>query len=140
MKSWNTRYFVLRPGDLSYFKVQCTIFISLPSVDYGTLFLSRLLVSHHLRQGKDQAQHGEVPLNTFFLKDATIVEAPFSKYGKSCVFEIQFSTSSDNKGRTLVLEAESDADRVEWMNHLHTHLQTVSDRSRSCLCFLSISA
>jgi len=100
VKSWKTRYFVLRPGDLSYFK------------------------------GKDQAQHGEVPLNTFFLKDATIVEVPFSKHNKSCVFEIQFSTSTGNKDRTLVLEAESEADRAEWVKDLTSHLDTVSDHSR----------
>jgi len=134
VKSWKSRYFVLRPGDLSYFKVQA--FITLPTVDCAMLVFPLRLVSHQLYQGKDQAQHGEVPLNTFLLKDATLVEAPFSKYGKSCVFEIQFSASSENKGRTLVLEAESDADRVEWMNHLTTHLQTVSDRSRSCIWLL----
>lgn len=84
-------------------------------------------------QGKDQAQHGEVPLNTFFLKDATIVEVPFSKHNKSCVFEIQFSTTTGNKDRTLVLEAESEADRAEWVKDLTSHLDTVSDHSRLLL-------
>ncbi len=91
--------------------------------------------SYRLFQGKDQAQHGEVPLNTFFLKDATIVEVPFSKHNKSCVFEIQFSTSSGNKDRTLVLEAESEADREEWVKDLTSHLDTVSDNSRFRLRF-----
>jgi hypothetical protein len=85
-------------------------------------------------QGKDQAHHGEVPLNTFFLKDATIVEVPFSKHNKSCVFEIQFNTSSGNKDRTLVLEAESEADRTDWVEKLTAHLDTVSDHSRCCEC------
>jgi hypothetical protein len=83
-----------------------------------------------LHQDKEQAQHGEVPLNTFLLKDATIVEVPYSKHSKSCVFEIQFSASSGKKGRTLVLEATSEADRAEWVQDLTTHLDTVSDHSR----------
>jgi hypothetical protein len=92
------------------------------------------LFSSHIYQGKDQAHHGEVPLNTFFLKDATIVEVPFSKHNKSCVFEIQFNTSSGNKDRTLVLEAESEADRTDWVEKLTAHLDTVSDHSRCCEC------
>jgi hypothetical protein len=81
-------------------------------------------------QSKDHALHGEVPLNTFFLKDATIEVVPFSKYDKSCVFEIEFSTVSGNAHRTLVLEAESELDRSEWVDALSSHLDTESDRSR----------
>ena len=81
-------------------------------------------------QSKDEALHGEVPLNTFFLKDATIEIVPFHKHDKSCVFEIEFEASSGNKNRTLVLEAESEADRTDWVDALISHLQTVSDHSR----------
>jgi hypothetical protein len=70
------------------------------------------------------------------LKDATIVEVPFSKHNKSCVFEIQFNTSAGNKDRTLVLEAESEADRSDWVEKLTAHLDTVSDHSRFLLRFL----
>ena len=133
MKSWKTRYFVLRPGDLSYFKVlNRHLFLTFCPMNVSQLHSSRpFLICVH--QGKDQAQHGEVPLNTFFLKDATIVEVPFSKHNKSCVFEIQFSTSTGNKDRTLVLEAESEADRAEWVKDLTSHLDTVSDHSRLLL-------
>jgi hypothetical protein len=88
-------------------------------------------------QSKDVALHGEVPLNTFFLRDATIEIVPFSKHVKSCVFEIQFSTSSGNKNRTLVLEAQSETDRQEWVDALISHLDTDSDRSRSSSAFFS---
>jgi hypothetical protein len=74
--------------------------------------------------------HGAVPLNTFFLKDATIEIVPFSKHDKSCVFEIRFSTSAGNKNRTLVLESGSESDRTEWVDALISHLDTDSDRSR----------
>ncbi len=88
-------------------------------------------------QSKDQALHGDVPLNTFYLKDATIEIVPYSKHNKSCVFEIQFNASSGNKDRTLVLEAESETDAREWVDSLSSHLDQDSDRSRccmSCLC------
>lgn len=139
MKSWKTRYFVLRPGDLSYFHVPICIIPSLV-VFRSKLFQMRSFIlsfSFLMRpiQSKDEALHGEVPLNTFFLRDATIEIVPFSKHVKSCVFEIQFSTSSGNKNRTLVLEAESETDRQEWVDALISHLDTDSDRSRSSSAF-----
>ena len=97
-----------------------------------TYFLTR----NH--QSKDQALHGDVPLNTFYLKDATIEIVPYSKYNKSCVFEIQFSASSGNKHRTLVLEAESETDAREWVDSLSSHLDKDSDRSRCCICFICV--
>lgn len=141
MKSWKTRYFVLRPGDLSYFHVPICIIPSLV-VFRSKLFQMRSFIlsfSFLMRpiQSKDEALHGEVPLNTFFLRDATIEIVPFSKHVKSCVFEIQFSTSSGNKNRTLVLEAQSETDRQEWVDALISHLDTDSDRSRSSSAFFS---
>lgn len=85
-------------------------------------------------QSKDNALHGDVPLNTFYLKDATIEIVPFSKYDRSCVFEIQFNASSGNKHRTLVLEAESETDAREWVDSLSSHLDKDSDKSRCCIC------
>lgn len=97
---------------------------------YSFLFIISFFVLTFNCQSKDEALHGEVPLNTFFLKDATIEIVPFSKHNKSCVFEIEFNASSGNKHRTLVLEAESEADRTEWVDALISHLRTVSDHSR----------
>ncbi len=129
VKSWKTRYFVLRSGDLSYFKVP-NFNCHLNFVIHICRFIFSLIILTPYYQNKDHALHGEVPLNTFFLKDATIEVVPFSKHDKSCVFEIQFSTSSGNKNRTLVLESQSEADRTEWVDALISHLDTDSDHSR----------
>lgn len=94
------RFFVLRPGDLSYFET------------------------------KDDALHGETPLNIFYLKGTTIDKAPYSKYGKSCVIECSFSASSGNSIRTLVMEAADDEECNEWVQALNSHREVESDRSR----------
>jgi hypothetical protein len=100
VKSWKMRFFVLRPGDLSYFET------------------------------KDDALHGETPLNIYYLKGATIEKVPYSKHNKSCVIEITFAASSGNSARSLLMEAADDAECDEWVQALNSHRDTDSDRSR----------
>ena len=85
VKNWKMRFFVLRPGDLSYFET------------------------------KDDALHGETPLNIFYLRGAVIEKAPYSKYNKSCAIEINFAASSGNSDRMLILEASDDAECDDWV-------------------------
>ena len=65
VKNWKMRFFVLRPGDLSYFKT------------------------------KDDALHGETPLNIFYLKASTVEKVAYSKHSKSCVIEISFAGAAE---------------------------------------------
>jgi hypothetical protein len=87
VKSWKMRFFVLRPGDLSYFET------------------------------KDDALHGETPLNIFYLKGSSIEKAAYSKYNKSCVIEIIFAATSGSS-RNLILEAADDAECDDWVQAL----------------------
>jgi hypothetical protein len=84
VKNWKMRFFVLRPGDLSYFET------------------------------KDDALHGETPLNIFYLKGASIEKAPYSKYNKSCVIECNFAASVGNSTRVLIMEAADEEECDEW--------------------------
>jgi hypothetical protein len=98
VKNWKMRFFVLRPGDLSYFET------------------------------KDDALHGETPINIFYLKGATIEKAPYSKYSKSCVIECSFAPSSGNSARLLIMEASDDEECDEWVRALNSHRDVESDR------------
>jgi hypothetical protein len=97
VKNWKMRFFVLRPGDLSYFET------------------------------KDDALHGETPLNIFYLRGAVIEKAPYSKYNKSCAIEINFAASSGNSDRMLILEASDDAECDDWVQVMRGSLLLLCD-------------
>jgi hypothetical protein len=109
VKNWKMRFFVLRPGDLSYFET------------------------------KDDALHGETPLNIFYLRGAVIEKAPYSKYNKSCAIEINFAASSGNSDRALILEASDDAECDEWVQVTRCScsllLLTLTPASHAHSCF-----
>jgi len=104
-KNWKCRYFVLRPGDLSYFS------------------------SDH------EATRGQKPLNNLLLKNSVVRQchpppsegAPELDKSNNFFFEVVVTT---DKKRTLIMQAHSDEERQQWIEALAMHKSSDSSRSQ----------